>query len=134
MKKAILILLLLSGLMAGCGAVKGLEASVNRRQLDKLKVGMTTNQVRRAMGKPYKSEFYGPKQIWFYFTDWQSDGKTTMDEMTPLIFENEILLGWGHSFLSGDVRRYRSRRRQQPEGYTYPMGLGAWTKAGLSGL
>lgn len=110
MKKAILILLLLSGLITGCGATKGIEASINRNQLDKLNVGMKTDQVRRAMGKPYKSEFLGSKQIWYYITEWQSDGKTTMDEMTPLVFENNVLLGWGHNFLSGNSRRYRSRR------------------------
>jgi outer membrane protein assembly factor BamE (lipoprotein component of BamABCDE complex) len=110
MKNTILILLLLSGLITGCGATKGIEASINRNQLDNLKVGMTTDQVRRAMGKPYKSEFYGPKQFWFYITEWQSDGQTTLDEMTPLVFENDILLGWGHNFLSGSTRRYRSRR------------------------
>jgi len=104
MKKTIIILLL-SCLLAGCGAVKGLEASVNRNQLDNLKVGMTTDQVRRAMGRPYKSEFVGNKQMWFYITDWQSDGKTTPDELTPLIFENDILLGWGDKFLAGSSRK-----------------------------
>ena len=110
MKKAIIILLLLSGLITGCGAVKGLEANANRSQLDKLSVGMSTDQVRRAMGKPYKSEFLGSRQVWYYITEWQSDGQTTMDEMTPLVFENNVLLGWGHNFLSGNARRYRPRR------------------------
>ena len=110
MKKGIIIILLLSGLLAGCGAVKGLEASANRSQLDNLKVGMTTDQVRAAMGKPYKSEFYGSKLFWFYITEWQSDGQTTPDEMTPLVFENDILLGWGSNFLSSS-RRYRLRTR-----------------------
>ncbi len=110
MKKEIIILLL-SGLLHGCGAVKGLEASANRNQLDKLQVGMTTDQVRQAMGKPYKSEFYGSKQMWFYITEWQSDGQTTLDEMTPLVFENDILLGWGSNFLDGYSRRYRPRTR-----------------------
>ena len=110
MKKAIIILLL-SGLLGGCGAVKGLQASANRNQLDRLKVGMTTDQVRLAMGKPYKSEFYDSKQVWFYITEWQSDGQTTLDEMTPLVFENDILLGWGHNFLYGNSRRYRPRTR-----------------------
>jgi outer membrane protein assembly factor BamE (lipoprotein component of BamABCDE complex) len=105
MKKGIIITLLLCLLLAGCGAVKGLEASANRNQLDNLKVGMTTDQVRRAMGKPYKSEFYGAKQMWFYITEWQSDGQTTSDEMTPLVFENDILLGWGNKFLAGSSRR-----------------------------
>ena len=111
MKKVIIILLLLSGLITGCGAAKGIEASFNRNQLDNLNVGMTTDQVRRAMGKPYKSEFWGDKQIWFYITEWQSDGQTTTDEMTPLVFENDILLGWGYNFLDGKTRRYSSRRR-----------------------
>lgn len=110
MKKAIIILLL-SGLLSGCGAVKGLQASANRNQLDRLKVGMTTDQVRQAMGKPYKSEFYGSKQVWFYITEWQSDGQTTLDEMTPLVFENDILLGWGNNFLYDNSRRYRPRTR-----------------------
>ena len=104
MKKGIIILLL-SGLLSGCGAVKGLEANANRYQLDNLKVGMTTDQVRQAMGRPYKSEFYGTKQAWFYITEWQSDGKTTLDEMTPLVFENDILLGWGSKFLAGNSRK-----------------------------
>jgi outer membrane protein assembly factor BamE (lipoprotein component of BamABCDE complex) len=111
MKKAVIIILLLSGLLSGCGAVKGLEASANRNQLNNLKVGMTTDQVRAAMGKPYKSEFYGSKQMWFYITEWQSDGQTTLDEMTPLVFENDILLGWGSNFLGTSSRRYRPRTR-----------------------
>jgi outer membrane protein assembly factor BamE (lipoprotein component of BamABCDE complex) len=111
MKKGIIITLLVSSLLAGCGAVKGLEASANRSQLDKLKVGMTTDQVRAAMGKPYKSEFYGSKQMWFYITEWQSDGQTTLDEMTPLVFENDILLGWGHNFLGRNVRGYKPKTR-----------------------
>lgn len=110
MKKGIIIMLL-SALLAGCGAVRGLQASANRNQLDRLKVGMTTDQVRAVMGKPYKSEFYGPKQVWFYITEWQSDGQTTPDEMTPLVFENDILLGWGSNFLGGNIRRYRTRTR-----------------------
>ncbi|MHC4584354.1 MAG: DUF3192 domain-containing protein [Planctomycetota bacterium] len=105
MKKGMIIILLLSGLLSGCGAVKGLEASANRNQLNNLKVGMTTDQVRAAMGKPYKSEFYGSKQMWFYITEWQSDGQTTLDEMTPLVFENDILLGWGSKFIAGNSRR-----------------------------
>ncbi len=109
MKKRLIILLLLCALLSGCGAVKGLEASANRNQLDGLKVGMTTDQVRAVMGKPYKSEFYGSKQMWFYITEWQSDGKTTLDEMTPLVFENDILLGWGSNFLGSSSRRYRTR-------------------------
>jgi outer membrane protein assembly factor BamE (lipoprotein component of BamABCDE complex) len=72
---------------------------------------MTTDQVRAAMGKPYKSEFYGSKQMWFYITEWQSDGETTPDEMTPLVFENDILLGWGSNFLGTRSRRYRPRTR-----------------------
>jgi outer membrane protein assembly factor BamE (lipoprotein component of BamABCDE complex) len=111
MKKGLIIILLLCGLLSGCGAVKGLEASANRNQLDKLKVGMSTDQVRKAMGKPYKSEFYGSRQVWFYITEWQSDGQTTLDEMTPLVFENETLLGWGHNFLGTNIRRYRPRTR-----------------------
>ncbi|MCP4607174.1 MAG: DUF3192 domain-containing protein [Planctomycetes bacterium] len=104
MKKTIIILLL-SCLLTGCGAVKGLEASANRNQLDNLNVGMTTDQVRRAMGRPYKSEFVGNKQMWFYITAWHSDGKTTPDELTPLVFENNILLGWGDKFLAGSTRK-----------------------------
>ena len=107
MKKGVIIILLLSGLLTGCGAVKGLEASSNRSQLDYLKVGMTTDQVRQTMGKPYKSEFYGSKLYWFYITEWQSDGQTTSDEMTPLVFENDILLGWGSNFSSSSSRRRR---------------------------
>jgi outer membrane protein assembly factor BamE (lipoprotein component of BamABCDE complex) len=111
MKKTIFILLILSSLIAGCGAMTGIEASINRNQLDNLKVGMSTDRVRNAMGKPYKSEFLGSKLIWYYITEWQSDGKTTPEELTPLVFENDTLLGWGYNFLDNKARRYSSRRR-----------------------
>ncbi len=57
MKTATLILL---GLLfiSGCGAMKGIEASINRDKMNSLEVGMSKDEVRKIMGKPYKREIY----------------------------------------------------------------------------
>jgi hypothetical protein len=40
-----------------------------------------------------------PTVIWFYYTERvHGDGARTKDEMTPVLFENGRLVGWGDEF------------------------------------
>jgi len=109
--KKILIVAILAGILGGCGYMKGIEASNNRDKLNALDSGMTTSSVRDVMGKPYKREFYQSSEIWFYITDWQPDGYTTSDEMTPLVFVNDELIGWGSRYLDEHIKKYELRIR-----------------------
>ena len=78
----------------------------NRDQLAKLTMGMTSDQVILLMGTADFSEAYStqaqnntkPQQVkvLFYRTQWaKGDGKTTKDECTPVIFRDDLLVGWG---------------------------------------
>lgn len=72
----------------------------NREHIDDLNVGMMYAEVRHGMGNPDFKEMFdnnGDKVVvLFYRTDSvKSDGVTSKDECTPLIFTNDVLSGWG---------------------------------------
>ncbi|WP_350431305.1 DUF3192 domain-containing protein [Shewanella sp. H8] len=77
----------------------------NRDLLSKLSLGMSSNQVTTVMGNADFSEAYTkPTQnhaeqsikVLFYRTQWaEGDGKTTKDECTPIVFRDDVLVGWG---------------------------------------
>ncbi|MFC1678081.1 DUF3192 domain-containing protein [Planctomycetota bacterium] len=122
MKKFILVLLLCIGLV---GCVSSLEKTRtrNRGNLLKLSVGMTKQQVVEIMGtgsaggrfgetrvnNPYKSEIIQPGatqyEVLYYYTDLDSviysanPSFITDKDLTPLIFDDGILIGWGKEFL-----------------------------------
>ena len=122
MKKAAVISVLFV-LMAGCTSSLDRVRTVNRRNLLKLSVGMTKERAIATMGhtigggrfgeptvnSPYKSEIIQAKdktyEVLYYYTDIKSvvytaNPATIQDsELTPLVFDNEKLIGWGASFL-----------------------------------
>ncbi|QSX32542.1 DUF3192 domain-containing protein [Shewanella avicenniae] len=72
----------------------------NQQILSQLDLGMSVSQVEVLMGTPDFNEAFassGEKvQVLFYRTQHaHSDGKTTKDECTPLIFRSDKLAGWG---------------------------------------
>lgn len=89
--------------------------TLNRSQLLKLSPGMSKEQAMAAMGtqafydedtefmvpNPYRSETYTAAdgtiyELLSYYTDLnKEDYKLSKDEMTPLIFQNGKLVGWG---------------------------------------
>ena len=116
-KKIIPILLLL----AGCSNLY-LDPSdplriQNKENAQKLSVGMSKQVAMEIMGtdpakgvfmwidNPYRSETLKGKdgkvyEVLYYYTDLkQRDDKITDDELTPLVFENGKLTGWGYPFL-----------------------------------
>ncbi len=111
--------------------------NVNRMNLNQLAVGMTEQEVRQRMGdgkcedtvfnpyqhvtllsatNPYKKEILQGRnktfELLFYYTDVKkADNAITEDELTPLVFDNGKLIGWGWSFLDANVAKYEIRLR-----------------------
>lgn len=93
----------------------------NAETVKKLSVGMHQEVVMELMGteaskgvfmwidNPYRTETLTGKdgktyEVLYYYTDLkQRDDKITDDELTPLVFENGSLIGWGYPFLDQKV-------------------------------
>ena len=117
MRKIIPIFLIL----AGCGNffLEPIELlrNHNKENLQRLSAGMHKNVAMETMGtEPAAGLFqwiYNPHrtetatgtdgnlyEVLYYYTDLkQRDDQITDDELTPLVFENGRLIGWGYPFL-----------------------------------
>ena len=128
--KKVAVVSVLFVLAAGCTSSLDRVRTANRRNLLKLSVGMTKEQATAIMGhksgggrfgeptvnSPYKSEILPGKdktfEVLYYYTDVESTVYTanpatvTDDELTPLIFDNGKLIGWGTDFLE-DIKKYK---------------------------
>jgi len=114
--------------------------AVNRANLLKLSLGITKDEAISIMGtkpmnafytelsgkrkitrgvivnNPYRSETLKGKnktlEVVYYATDVKDDdGAITDDELTPLVFDEGKLIGWGWSFLQNNVKKYEIRMR-----------------------
>ena len=69
------------------------------------------------INNPYKNEILRSKddkvfEVIYYVTDVRkSDDTISDDELTPLIFDNGKLIGWGWGFLQDNIQRYELRFR-----------------------
>ncbi|MFA5251959.1 MAG: DUF3192 domain-containing protein [Phycisphaerae bacterium] len=135
MKKAAVVSMLFV-LIAGCTSSLDKVRTANRRNLLKLSVGMTKEQAIATMGhksgggrlgeptvdSPYKSEILPGKdktfEVLYYYTDIESTVYTANpatipdSELTPLIFDNGKLIGWGEDFLE-DIKENKISDGQQ---------------------
>ena len=122
MKKRI-ALLVLCLLITGCASSLDRVRKNNRKGLLKLSAGMSREEAVKVMGRsggggslgeptvksPYKNETLQRNgrnfELLYYYTDINSrihisNPSTIRDEdLTPLVFENDILIGWGRTFL-----------------------------------
>ncbi len=72
----------------------------NHRMLSEITIGQSIQSIRQQMGRADFTEAKATDsanfQIMFYRTHHvKSDGKTTKDECTPLLFKDEQLIAWG---------------------------------------
>jgi len=119
MKKLCVLLMILS--IAGCVSSNEQIRTKNRENLLRLSLGMAKFDVLQIMGtqtvesitNPYKVETPKGKdgslyEVLFYHTDLRNkDGLVADNELTPMVFENGQLIGWGWAFLSEVVPNYR---------------------------
>ena len=126
MKKALALLLCLG--LFGCASMDAIRTT-NRENLNKLSIGMTKSEVLSLMGtetiktmvqtitNPYKTEILQGKngktlEVLYYYTEIKrTDDIITDDSLTPLVFDNGKLIGWGWSFLQDNVHKYELRMR-----------------------
>ncbi len=81
------------------------EQRDNRQQISQLEMGTPRSAVMESMGLPADSEAFtdgdDEVRVLFYRTQRRhSDGDTTRDETTPLVFRNDLLVGWGDAVYS----------------------------------
>lgn len=101
--------------LSGCMSLEAVRAK-NRDNLMRLSAGMSMQEALSIMGKvsitaegtqitqPYSSARVrlGGKDmdVVYYYTDLrQADDIITDDELTPLVFEDDRLIGWGRDFV-----------------------------------
>jgi len=143
----------------GCTTLSSVRSD-NRENLNKIKLGMSKDEVLKIMGtdtktcydpticglatfplytlfllpiclintekitNPYKIETLQSQdetrnfEILYYYAEKKKEGRIlrgeysiTDDELTPLVFENNKLIGWGWMFLDDKVRKYELRIR-----------------------
>lgn len=107
----VLSLAVLVGTMSGCVVAVGdhdfdqdeswrKEQQANKNYINGLSLGTSIQQVRNSMGSPAFSESFQQQgelvEVLYFRTEHRhSDGETTKDECTPLIFKAGKLSGWG---------------------------------------
>ena len=121
MRKIIPILLVLAGCSNFFLEPIELLRARNKENVQKLSTGMSKEAAREVMGtdpakglfqwiyNPHRTETLAGKdgkvyEVLYYYTDLKlRDDKITDDELTPLVFEDEKLIGWGYPFLDQRV-------------------------------
>ena len=117
MRKIIPILLVLAGCSNFYLESSDLLRAQNKEYVQKLSTGMRKDVAKEIMGtdpakglfmwidNPYRTETLTGKdgkvyEVLYYYTDLkQRDDKITDDELTPLVFQDGKLIGWGYPFL-----------------------------------
>ncbi|MFH1441154.1 MAG: DUF3192 domain-containing protein [Candidatus Omnitrophota bacterium] len=117
MVKKIVYLLLMFMLISGCAGLSMYEAvSPNKSNLAKLRVDMPEDEAMKIMGdkpissssmsidNPYRVESMeaatGSYKIVYYVTQVVLDDDTISDEeLTPIVFKDGKLVGWGWNFM-----------------------------------
>ena len=99
-------------LSTGCIYVNGEKINVDdwresqvtqREAISRLQLGQGLDAITGELGTPVDSEAFfdgdAEVKVLFYRTRRaHADGETTRDEMTPLVFRDNVLVGWGERY------------------------------------
>jgi len=111
--------------ISGCGPTNPqLVIQKNSVSMMKLKIGMSSQDALNIMGvgimediaNPVRVEMYNEKgkeiKVAYYYTQIQkSDGAITDDELTPIIFVDDKLIGISRAILESTIKKYELRVR-----------------------
>ena len=122
MSPRLLLLLLIVALNTACLSVYRPDLqqgnAVTPEMVEKLKVGMTRNQVRFVLGTPLIADVFHPDRWDYYFFLKQSGDRTAEQRILTVYFENDVLVRF-----VGDV----VPRAAQPAGAAIPQPPGSTT-------
>ncbi len=129
----LMAVVLMAGVLVGCASLPEVAAK-NRQKLPQLSVGMTKEEALKIMGtktvilpssylqfqffkihNPYRNENIESQgrtfEVISYVTDVYDEGTMIFKEnLTPLVFENGKLIGWGQNFLAGIAPKGQSKK------------------------
>jgi hypothetical protein len=95
--------------LAGCGVIGfvndfqvGWDSAKNTRNILKLQVGMSRDEVMAIMGRPDKREAYGKTEFLIYRTDFQYGAEK--GDFTPIAFVDGRVTGWGRNYYDDALR------------------------------
>ena len=83
--------------------------------MNKLEIGMSKEQVLSVMGEKYAADISSGDnafEVLYYPTSIGDDVRKTTDSemrLTPLVFDEGILIGWGWEFFDTNIDKYRNR-------------------------
>ena len=108
--KKLLILLLCLGLV-GCASTMPWNIGRTRRNLMKLEIGMTKQEVINIMGEPYDREAYKLKNgqtldFLIYLTKYTYADRILDSDTTPICLQDGKVTGWGRNFYVNEKKRY----------------------------
>ena len=88
----------------------------NRKNLMKLEIGMSKQEVINIMGIPYNREAYstpdGQLDFLIYLTKYTDSGSIPDSDTTPICFVNGKVTGWGRNFYEKQKQRYEIEIKQ----------------------
>jgi hypothetical protein len=111
--------------LAGCSSLSKF-LSDNRQHLAHLEAGMSKGEVHAIMGQesarnynnPYRTAMY-PREdgkrvdVFYYWTDGSVSQGISDNELTPVVFVDGKVVGWGREFWSEFVTKYEVRIKTQ---------------------
>lgn len=127
----IIIVVLIMATLTGCRATTLSQVRFeNKRKLSNIRLGMSEQEVLKIMGtkpikaysrggeeigiinNPYKSEIiereeHKLKVLYYYTQIRHSDGVIGLDELTPLVIEDEKLIGVGWGSFEDIAKKYK---------------------------
>jgi hypothetical protein len=111
--------------MFGCSSA-GRMLFENRQNLSNLSPGMSKVEVHTVMGQqpvrnfnnPYRTAMYigkdgKPVETFYYWTDGNQSNGIADNELTPVVFVDGKVIGWGREFWTEFVTKYELRTKTE---------------------
>jgi uncharacterized protein DUF3192 len=124
MKRGLSVVLLAMALTA-CASTSAFMKN-NRENLTRLSYGMTKEEAHSVMGRegvrnynnPYRTAMYmgkegKPVEVFYYWTDHTTPYGIPERDLTPVVFKDGRVVGWGREFWSEFVTKYELRIKRE---------------------
>lgn len=98
-----------------CLLISGCLTAANRKNLNRLEIGMSKEQVVGIMGTPYMREADTNREWWLYETTYYN-GPVKEEFLTPVVFDKDgKLIGWGRNFWTEKEKKFDVKINQTIE-------------------